>query len=128
MAFLTGFDPSAVDEQALVKCLPQNLEYLTLLEDLYREADPSAIFWDEELFTPTIVAWLTHINTYAGIPRLKRLCLAFVEDDAWDEEDWDDMEFMTIRWKIRELGRQMGIEITTRPDIMFPVTGWEDVI
>lgn len=30
LAFLTGFDPYAVDEQALVKCLSQNLEFLTI--------------------------------------------------------------------------------------------------
>ena len=103
LVFFTGF--SLPVRKRLADCLPYNLEDLTLTDDLYVDIDPHET-WDEAGYTNAIVPWLAGVKT--STPRLRKLSLvSILPEDAVSFEDLD------VRNEIRDLGRRMGIEVTT---------------
>ncbi len=105
LAFFTGFAVPIRGER-LADCLPRNLEELTLADDLYIDTDGNEE-WDEPAYTRSIVAWLA--GGRASTPRLRKLCLVLMCEDGEVDFEWLD-----VRNEIRELGRRMGIDVTTQ--------------
>ena len=103
LVFITKFTLPVRDR--LANCLPHNLEDLTLTDDLYTDIDINEA-WDEAGYTNAIVTWMTDMKT--STPRLRKLCLVLATPD-----EWVSLEDLGARNEIRELGRRMGIEVTT---------------
>jgi hypothetical protein len=87
------------------RCLPYNLEELTLTDDLYIDSDFNER-WDEAGHTGTIVTWLEDMESLT--PRLRKLCLVLQACDG--EISREDLE---VRVKIRKLAERAGIDVTT---------------
>jgi hypothetical protein len=105
LAFFTGF-PVPTRGERLADCLPRSLEELTLADDLYIDTDRNEE-WDEPAYIRSIVTWLA--GGRASAPRLRNLCLVLMYEDGEVSFEW-----LGVRNEIRELGRQMGIDVTTQ--------------
>ena len=70
LVFFTGFSLPAREQVG--RCLPYNLEELTLADDLYIDSDFNER-WDKAGHTGIIVTWLEDMESLT--PRLRKLCL-----------------------------------------------------
>jgi len=122
-AFIFGFH-EPVDPTLLVDCLPYNLEYLTLTDDLYEEK-AGYVAWNECAYTGAVVSWLVNIKTYC--PRLKRLCMSFMSNQYKQDKTRKDLPYRVLRKQLQALAREAGIEFGDVADceLKFPEPGWE---
>ncbi len=101
--FFTGFSLPA--REPVGRCLPYNLEEVTLADDLYIDSDRNER-WDEAGHTGTIVTWLADMESLT--PQLRKLCLVLQACDG--EISLDDLK---VKVKIQNLARLAGVEVTT---------------
>lgn len=107
LAFITGFSLPATE--SIEKCLPRNLESLTLTDDLYYDVDMDDQ-WDEVGYTRALLPWLANVE--ATTPRFQKLCLL----SGYTE---NEIETKDVRTEIRQLASQAGIDFEIRDCLQF---------
>lgn len=96
--FLVG-SLSPVGSQPLQRCLPRNLEYLTITDDLYMQDEYD---WFDIHGLEAIRPWLENWRTLTPCFRHLHLFLKDIDYDGWDPE---------MRGKLTDLGVQCGVQI-----------------
>lgn len=84
------------------KCLPSNLEELTLMKDLFLDFHEE---WDEVGYLRALQPWLENIK--ASTPHLWNLCLSV----EYTPDSELGSEVAALRERLRELARAAGIEL-----------------